>query len=79
MLNGTQYIVTDSPADFPAPRMITSSGYPVYNGDEEVAKREPTGEHMRVISTKDAARLFGTFASRLDGVTVRSISHHFCK
>lgn len=70
MLNGTQYVVSDTPDDIPHIRYITSTGYPIENGEEEIAKREPTDEHMRVISTRDAARLFGSMAHRFDGVTV---------
>lgn len=69
-VNGTMFIVTDEPEAFPHRRMIVGSGYIVKNGAEEVAKREPTDKDMRVISTTDARRLFGTFANRLDGVTV---------
>lgn len=69
-VNGTFFIVTDEPDSFPERRMMVGSGYVVKNGAEEVAKREPTDKDMRVISTKEARRLFGTFANRLDGVTV---------
>lgn len=66
------FIVTDKPETFPEIRLITSSGYKVYNGAEEVAKREPSDRDMQVISTKEAKKLFGRFANRLDGVTVSS-------
>lgn len=71
ILNGTMFVVTDEPGAFPERRMLVGSGYTVHNGPEEVAKREPTDKDMRVISTKEARHLFGTFANRLDGVTVR--------
>jgi hypothetical protein len=64
------FIVTDEPSEFPDRRMMVGSGYIINNGPEEVAKREPTDRDMRIISTKEARRLFGTFANRLDGVTV---------
>ena len=70
ILNGTFFIVTDKPSEFPERRMMIGSGYIVKNSPEEVAKREPTDKDMRVISTKEARKLLGTFANRLDGVTV---------
>jgi hypothetical protein len=69
-LNGTFFIVTDKPSEFPERRMMIGSGYVVKNRPEEVAKREPTDKDMRIINTKEAGKLFGTFANRLDGVTV---------
>lgn len=69
-LNGTVYAVSDTPKSFPEVRYMISSGYPVFNGPEEVAKREPGPQHMSIISTKDAYKLFGTGASRVEGVTV---------
>ncbi|KAG8898285.1 hypothetical protein FRB99_007545 [Tulasnella sp. 403] len=85
-LNGTMYIVTDKPKSIPPLRLITSSAYPVFNGEEEVAKREPTSKDMRVISPKDARKLFGSSAGRVEGVTFLSndppqfVNHyyHFC-
>jgi hypothetical protein len=74
-INGTMIIVTDRPQDFPPIRLMASSGYIVQNGEEEVAKREPTEKDMRVIDTKEAMQLFGRFANRLDGVTVSSTSY----
>jgi len=70
ILNGTFFIVTDKPSEFPKRRMMIGSGYIVKNTPEEVAKREPTDKDMRIISIKEAGKLFGTSASRLDGVTV---------
>ena len=73
-LNRTIYAVTDNPKSFPDIRYIISSGYAVFNGEEEVAKREPTSEHMQIISTKQARKLFGEGASRVEGVTVCFLS-----
>ncbi|KAG8960184.1 hypothetical protein FRC03_006977, partial [Tulasnella sp. 419] len=69
MMNGVVYIVSDKPEDVPAIRLMTSSGYPVFNPPEEVAKREPTSQDMRVISSEEASALFGTSATRVDGVS----------
>ncbi|KAG9083086.1 hypothetical protein FRC07_014020, partial [Ceratobasidium sp. 392] len=59
MLNGTVYVVLSDPSSAPARRMMTSSGYEVWNPPEEVAKREPTDKHMRIITPKEAAEIFG--------------------
>ena len=72
MLNGTLYIVTDSSSDFPAIRLITSTAVPIFNGDDEVKKREPTDKEMKIISTSQAQKLFGGGAQRMHGVNVRS-------
>lgn len=72
------FIVTNEPSEFPPRRMMVGSGYIVNNGPEEVKKREPTDKDMRIISTKEARRLFGTFANRLDGVTVSPVVSPNC-
>lgn len=59
MLNGTVYVVLSDPSSAPERRMMTSSGYEVWNPPEEVAKREPTDKHMRIITPKEASELFG--------------------
>ncbi|KAF8608097.1 hypothetical protein BDV93DRAFT_531287 [Ceratobasidium sp. AG-I] len=63
MLNGTVYVVVSDPSSTPERRMMTSSGYEVWNPPEEVAKREPTDKHMRIITPKEASELFGDSAS----------------
>lgn len=68
--NGTLYIVSDSPKSFPALRTIISSGYPVFNGEDEVKKREPTDQDMQIITVKQAEKKFGKLAHRLEGTTV---------
>jgi hypothetical protein len=77
MLNGTMYVIVQDPSSVPERRMMTSSGYEVWNPPEEVAKREPTDKHMRIITPKEAAEIFrddlsapgsGT-ATHLQGVT----------
>ncbi|KAG8977141.1 hypothetical protein FRB90_008882, partial [Tulasnella sp. 427] len=81
--NGTLYIISDSPKSFPEIRTMISSGYPVFNGDDEVKKREPTAKDMQVISVKEAERRFGKLAHRLEGVTFMSndppqfINHYY--
>lgn len=52
-------------------QFMYSKGLPVENGPEEEASRLPSDEDIRVISPKEARRLFGTGAQLLDGVNVR--------
>ena len=70
VLNGTVYIVSNDPSSVPPIRHITSSGYRIENGEEQVKLREPSDRDMRVISSDEAARLFGKGASRIEGVSV---------
>ncbi|KAL5537168.1 hypothetical protein ACEPAF_991 [Sanghuangporus sanghuang] len=56
--NGTIYIVTSSPESIPELMYITSSGYDMHNGREEVLKRRPTDKDIRVISPSEAQHLF---------------------
>ncbi|KDQ20223.1 hypothetical protein BOTBODRAFT_27641 [Botryobasidium botryosum FD-172 SS1] len=69
IFNGTIYIVTDSPKSFPERRLMISSGYDVRNSKEEVLKREPTDKDLRFVRPAEARRLFGTSATRVDGVS----------
>lgn len=68
--NGTWYIITDTPDDFPPIREMISTGYPMYNEEEEQIKLEPTEEDMQIIGTREASKLFGTAASHVAGVSV---------
>ena len=70
ILNGTSYIVTDSPHTVPDRALMSSTSIVIKNGIEEERKRRPTDKEMRIISTDEASKLFGTQADRLDGVTV---------
>ncbi|KZT66543.1 hypothetical protein DAEQUDRAFT_730102 [Daedalea quercina L-15889] len=69
VLNGTVYIVSDEPDTIPDRRRITSTSVFIENGPIAEAGRIPTDKDMRVVSTEEAKRLFGTDAARLDGVT----------
>lgn len=69
VLNGTAYIVTDHPESVPDRRFLTSTALPISNGNEAQAQRLPTDKDMRIISTDEARKLFGTQADRLDGVS----------
>lgn len=62
-LNGTLYIVRSDtkPGSFPEPRMMISNA-----GNRTLSIED----NMRIISERDALRLFGTQASRIEGTTV---------
>ena len=70
--NGTVYLVSDEPETFPDRKFMTSSGANIE--DKKVAVRLPTEKDMRIISTSEARKLFGTGANRVQGVTVRAFT-----
>ncbi|KAG8966477.1 hypothetical protein FRC03_011926 [Tulasnella sp. 419] len=72
VFNGTLFVVSDEPQDIPQIRLMTSTGYEVWNPPEEIAKREPTDKDMQVISSGKAVQLFGKRGIRVKDVTVRS-------
>ncbi len=39
LLNGTWYIVTDNPSDFPLLRMMTSTGGEIWNDEQSITDR----------------------------------------
>ncbi|OBZ77624.1 hypothetical protein A0H81_02272 [Grifola frondosa] len=69
VLNGTVYIVTDNPESIPDRSLMTSTAVMIQNGPVAEAARIPTDKEMRIVSTDEAKRIFGTDAERLDGVT----------
>lgn len=75
VINGSFHVVTDDLASLPPIRRMISAGYKMENGDEEMAKQEPTARDMVVMNTREASRLFGhsASASRIEGVSVSRI------
>ena len=71
ILNGTMFLVSDSPETIPNRTLMVSSGISIENGPMEEAKRLPTDMDMTIISTSQARQLFGTGANVFDGVSVR--------
>ena len=71
ILNGIIYVVTDDRDSMPDVSSILSKGIRIEPGRDAELARLPTDEHIRIISTGDARRLFGTGATIIDGVTVR--------
>jgi hypothetical protein len=72
--NGTVYLVNDEPETFPDLKFITSPGINIDTTPENAIARLPTDKDMRIISTSEARKLFGTGATRVQGVTVRSFT-----
>lgn len=68
--DGTFYVVTDTPEEVPELKLVISSGVFLTSGAADEQKRLPSDKDMKVISTDEAHKLFGTQAERLDGVTV---------
>jgi hypothetical protein len=64
------YIVSDEPSQVPELRFVYSKGLFIKNGAVNEAARLPTDEDIKIISTKEAKKLFGTGAQIIDGVTV---------
>ncbi|KAJ9108971.1 hypothetical protein QFC21_000294 [Naganishia friedmannii] len=69
LLNGTWYIVTENPSEYPLLRLMTSSGAEIWNDEESIRNREPTDKDMKFIFPSEAKRLFGGSASRVEGTT----------
>ncbi|KAG8925361.1 hypothetical protein FRC02_009719 [Tulasnella sp. 418] len=82
MFNGTILIVSDR-NDLPAIRMMTSSGFPRTNLASDNIKREPTDEHMQIITPSQARERFGHEAIHVKGVTFiindppQFVAHYF--
>ena len=70
LFNGTVFVVTDEPKNIPDRMLLTSTGHPIHNGPDDVAKRTPTDKDIQIISPEKASQLFGSYASRMDGVSV---------
>lgn len=69
VFNGTVFVVTDFPSSIPNRLTITSTAVDIFNGEDAVNSRTPGNREMRVVSTDQAQRLFGSSAELMDGVT----------
>ncbi|KAL4079337.1 hypothetical protein J3A83DRAFT_4208905 [Scleroderma citrinum] len=69
VLNGTVYVVTDELETIPPRERMISTAINVRNGKEAVAARLPSDQEMRIISTEEARKIFGTAVGVIDGVT----------
>ncbi|KAH6911447.1 hypothetical protein BKA70DRAFT_1267708 [Coprinopsis sp. MPI-PUGE-AT-0042] len=68
ILKGVVYIVSDEPSSVPDVQFIYSKALYIENGAAAEESRLPTDNEIRVISTLEARRLFGTGAQIIDGV-----------
>lgn len=84
--NGTVFVVTSDPMSFPARKMMISSGYGIYNGDEEYRRRAPTDSDMQIVTPAEAQAIWGRdtrSATNLDGTSficndpVQFITHYY--
>lgn len=73
-MKGVVYIVSDESSTIPDVQFIYSKGLFIENGAAAEEARSPTDEGIRIISTNEARRLFGTGAQIIDGVNVRTLS-----
>lgn len=69
LYNGTLWVVTETPADFPVMRLMTSTGLPANGDPGNEAAREPTGEELKYISTKEARDMWEDRIWEMDGMT----------
>ena len=74
LFKGVLYIVSDHPSSVPDVQFIYSKALFILEGKEAEQSRLPTEKEIRVISTREAKRLFGIGAQIIDGVTVRFVS-----
>jgi hypothetical protein len=74
MLNGTLFIVTDTPSDYPERKWMISNGKSIKNVEPDL--RLPSDKEIRIINSEQAKLLFGSGADRLDGMTVRDHHEH---
>ena len=74
LVKGILYIVSDRPSLVPDIRFIYSKALFIKEGRAAEQSRLPTEKEIRVISTKEAKKLFGIGAQIIDGVTVRFVS-----
>ena len=71
IFQGIVYVVSDSPSNVPDIRFLYSKALNIEEGKEAEDSRLPDASDIQVISTKQAAKLFGTGAHVIDGVSVR--------
>jgi len=59
MANGTLFILSSAPHDFPEIRMMTSTPLEAFATPENIAAREPTKHSMDIITPEEARRYWG--------------------
>lgn len=82
MANGTLFILSSSPKNFPPIRDMTSTGLVALNTPENIAAREPTKLDMDIITPEEAQSNWGGDVKRgeknrvwsVEGNTVCNVS-----
>ncbi|KAJ7505244.1 hypothetical protein B0H11DRAFT_1977680 [Mycena galericulata] len=59
MSNGTFFIVSNTPSDYPEIRLMASNPFKAENNPENIALREPTRHNMAFLTVVEAMRLWG--------------------
>ncbi|KJA14321.1 hypothetical protein HYPSUDRAFT_150577 [Hypholoma sublateritium FD-334 SS-4] len=70
ILKGIVYVVSDDPSNVPDIRFMYSKALNIAEGKEAEDSRLPDASDIQVISPKQAAKLFGTGAHVIDGVSL---------
>lgn len=68
------YIVSDEASTIPDVQFIYSKAIFIHPGAKAEEERLPTDKEIRVISTQEARRLFGTGAQLIDGMNVSRLA-----
>lgn len=70
IFNGTIFVVTSDPQSIPERKLLTSSGYEIWNGPVERAKRLPSDQDIQVVTPEQAQQIFKrNSATLLDGAS----------
>lgn len=69
LYNGTLYAVTEEPELYPEMRMMTSTGLPASSEPGNEQAREPTGNELKLITSREAHELWDDRIWRMDGMT----------
>lgn len=67
--NGTIFIVSNTPSQFPPLTHMFSTGVPMSSDPASWAGKDATDREMRIVSTEVAKALFGDYGSRIEGVS----------
>lgn len=73
MANGTLFILTSQPSDFPEIRQMASTPLIAEASPENIAAREPSDQVMKFITPIEARRLWGGDLNRGEGNRVWSV------
>lgn len=69
LCNGTLFIVSNTPSQFPPLTHMFSTGVFMESDPASWAGKDTTDREMRIVSTDEARVLFGNYGSRIKGVS----------